>query len=105
MKRKRSNFTVFAILTTITLLTWVIFDAYQSLKKTEFETIPPAVLAPLVPSLDQEVLANIEEKRTVTPEEVSLYNPAPQSSGAAQEEATPSSEASPSAQESEGISE
>lgn len=102
MKKRKSRFTVFAVLTTITLLTWVAFDAYQRLNKTEFQTIPPKTLSPVDPSLDEAVLGNIEERRFASPEEISSFTPAPQATGTSEEEtpeATGPAEASPSAEE------
>lgn len=102
MEKRKSRFTVFAVLTTITLLTWVGFDAYQRLAKTEFQTIPPKTLSPLDPSLPEAVLDNIKERRFVSPEEISSFTPAPQPTGTPEEEtpeATEAAEASPSAEE------
>lgn len=100
-KKKRLNFTTFAILTTITLLTWVIFDAWQRLNKIEFAEIPPAVLAPLNPSLNSAALDNIEKRKHFEREEIERFvpvqtvvEPAPEASPGAQEPA----QASPSAQ-------
>lgn len=62
MRKKRSKITVFAILTTITILVWIFAEAYQRLKKTELTTIPEAILAPIAPSLDRETLDNMEKR-------------------------------------------
>lgn len=97
MKRV-SRITAFAILTTLTILTWVGFDALQRVGRRELEVIPEQVIAPLDPSLDPGVLANIEERRGITPEETSLYRPAPRASVLTQEEATEAGVASPSAE-------
>lgn len=98
-KTKRSNITVFVILTTITILTWVIFDAYQRFNKTEIKDIPPEVLLPLSPSLDKQTLDNIEAKLYFSQEEVAQFTPAPSAATPLPEESTPSAEASPSAEQ------
>lgn len=68
MKSKRtSNITVFSILTTITLLTWVGFEIYQAFNKPGIVTISEEVLAPLTPSLNRGVLDNMEGRRFFTP--------------------------------------
>lgn len=90
-KTKRSNLTVFAVLTTITILTWVAFDAYQRFNRTELKDIPVSALAPINPSLNGEILDNIETKLFFSQEEVAQFTPAPTS--------TPAEEASPSATE------
>lgn len=64
MKPKRkSNITVFAVLTTLTILTWVGFEIYQAFNKPGLTTISEEVLAPLTPSLNRVVLDNMEQRR------------------------------------------
>lgn len=62
MKKKRSKITVFAILTTVTILVWIFAEAYQRFKKTELTSIPEVILAPIAPSLDRETLDNMEKR-------------------------------------------
>lgn len=105
--KKRSDTTVLAILTILTVLTWVGFDAYRRLVRKDLQDIPPEVLAPLNPSLDTEILDNIEARRSFSQEEISRYEPTPgvPSVQEAQPEASPAAQtevpgqASPSAQQ------
>lgn len=77
MRKKRSKITVFAVLTTATILVWVAAEAYQRLKKTEVASIPANILAPITPSLDKSVLDNMEGRLWVPENEVNLPLPAP----------------------------
>lgn len=77
MRRGRSKITIFAILTAATILVWVAAEAYQRLKKTEVESIPGNILAPITPSLDKSVLDNMENRIWVPENEVNLPLPAP----------------------------
>lgn len=99
MKSKRSNLTIFSVLTTITILTWVVFDAYQRFTKTEVKDIPASVLAPINPSLNRGSLDNIEAKLFFGPEEVAQFTPAPTRSTPPPPEEE--EEASPQAEEQE----
>lgn len=87
-KKKRSNLTIFAILTTITIVVWVLTEGYNRFTKTEIKTIPPKILAPLSASLDKETLDTIEKRRVFSKEEVSSFLPT-------QPEATVSGEEQP----------
>lgn len=77
MRRKKSKITVFAVLTTATILVWVAAEANQRLKKTEVASIPNSILAPITPSLDKSVLDNMENRLWVPENEVNLPLPAP----------------------------
>lgn len=95
-KRKTSNLTIFAILTTITLLTWVAIEVYQRLNKIDLTSIPQEVLTPLNPNLDTQILDSIEKRRSFSDDEVSQFSPG----SAPQVGATPKpSESTPSAQQ------
>lgn len=97
MKPKRtSNLTVFAVLTTLTILTWVGFEIYQAFRKTGIVTISNEVLAPLTPSLNKTILDNMEKRRFFSQEEVARFSP---SGSAPVGRETPTQEASPSGQE------
>lgn len=61
-KTKQPNIVVFAALTTTTLFTWIFFEAYQILTKQDLESVPPAVLVPLSPTLDKNTLSEIESR-------------------------------------------
>lgn len=97
MKQEKTSYiTIVAIVTTITIVVWIAFSALQRLKKVEYLTIPPKVLAPLNPNLDKAALEALEKKRVMTEEEISLFSQKPRPGKAA--EATTSAEASLSAQ-------
>ncbi len=101
-KKKRSNLTVFAVLTTITIVVWVFAESYTRFTKTEIKTIPPKLLVPLSPSLDKEVLDTIEKRRVFSKEEVSSFLPSGQA-GLIITPAQESPEATKSATPSGGI--
>lgn len=61
--KKQSNITVFAVLTTLTILTWVGFEIYQAFNKPGIVAISEEVLAELTPSLNKSVLDNMEQRR------------------------------------------
>lgn len=61
-KTKQPNIVVFAALTTTTLFTWIFFEAYQILTKQDLESVPPAVLVPLSPTLDKNTLSEISSR-------------------------------------------
>lgn len=88
MKKKKSNLTIFLVLTTITLLTWVVFDAYSRFTRKDLHQVPAGVLEALDPSLDGQTLDMIEERKYFSKEEIEQFSPAPQ---------TEEAEASPSA--------
>ena len=101
-KKKRSNLTIFAILTTITIVVWVLAESYNRFTKTEIKTIPPKILVPLSASLDKETLDTIEKRRVFSKEEVSSFLPAGQA-GLAISPAQESPEATNSATPSGGL--
>lgn len=74
--KQRSNLTVLAILTTLTLLTWVAVEAYQRFRTVDYGNIPPEVLATLSPNLDKNTFALIESKKSYSEEEISHFTPA-----------------------------
>lgn len=60
MVKRKSKIAIFAILTTITIFVWVSFEAYQRFNKKDFQSIPGNIIAPITPSLDTDVLGNME---------------------------------------------
>lgn len=98
-KRKTSSLTIFAILTTITILTWVAVEAYQRFYKADIQTVPDALLVPLTTTLDTSVLDSIAQEKLFTPEQVSQFNPQKTQIGANNSQSTPKQTiSSPSAQ-------
>lgn len=73
MKKNNSNITIFAILTTITLITWVFLEAYQRFYKSDIQTISNNILSPLTPTLDTSYLEEIAKRKQVTPEEIGQF--------------------------------
>lgn len=99
MAKRKSKITIFAVLTTITIFIWVSFEAYQRLNKKDFQSIPENIIAPIAPSLDTDVLGNMEGRLWFADDSSS---PPITKSGTEQKttlkEASPSSEATRSAQ-------
>lgn len=94
MAKRKSKITIFAILTTITILVWVSFEAYQRFNKKDLQSIPGNIIAPIAPSLDTEVLDNIEGKLWFS-DDSSI--PPPITRGGVEQKPTPApQEASPS---------
>lgn len=62
-KRKISrDVLVLAILSLITVLTWIIFDVYRIFSRKEGVDVPASQLQPLNPSLDQAVIEQISQE-------------------------------------------
>ncbi|HBL51859.1 MAG: hypothetical protein A3D24_03030 [Candidatus Blackburnbacteria bacterium RIFCSPHIGHO2_02_FULL_39_13] len=75
-KKKGSFLTIFAIITTITIIMWISVSAYLNFKKVDLSSVPPNVLSPLNPNLDKEVFTLLEKKRLMSEEEISSFKPA-----------------------------
>jgi hypothetical protein len=73
MQKKNSNLTTFALLTTLTLVTWIFIEAYQRFYKANIQTVPPAILSPLTPILDSAYLDELEKRRQISDEEIAQY--------------------------------
>lgn len=72
-KQKTSNFTVFAILTTLTLFTWALFGVYEKFRTIDLSSVPANVLEPINPSLDTNVLDLLDKKNLATEEQISSF--------------------------------
>lgn len=70
---KKSNLTIFAILTTITILTWVGVEAYLRFYKSANVPVPSSILSPFTPNLDTETLENLKQKKQIGLEVISQY--------------------------------
>lgn len=75
MKPKQTNLTVFAILTTLTLITWAAVEAYVRFYRVDLSSVPEKISSPLTPSLDTAVLNDLEQKVQLSEEELLLYSP------------------------------
>lgn len=98
--KKNSNLTTFAILTTLTILTWVAVEAYHRYRATNYGPISPQVLLPLNPSLNSKVLEEIQNRRHFSDEEIANFKPNTSSSVSAT--VPPSPSANPSSQATDG---
>ena len=76
MERKRTNRPMLAIFTTITLVAWVFFEAYEAFKSDVKIEIPQTIIAPINPSLSTSAFDNMENRRFFTIDEISLFQPA-----------------------------
>lgn len=61
-KAKTPGIVTTAIITTITLFTWIIFSVYRALTTTPPVNVPPEILVPLSPELDTQALAHLAER-------------------------------------------
>jgi len=83
---------ILSIMTLITVLSWIGFDVYQALTKTEMPRVLKRQLAPLNPRLNRTVIDKLRKRETLSQEELSkLIPPA----------ITPSPETTPSGKEAE----
>lgn len=60
--KRLNNLKVTLILTTITLVSWVIFSIYQALYKPLPAVVPPEILEPLEPKLDNKTLETLQQR-------------------------------------------
>lgn len=62
---------ILAILTLITVLTWIAFDLYWTLTKTEIPPVLVKQIASLNPKIPVQTLVNLESRISFTQEELS----------------------------------
>lgn len=74
MKPKQTNLTIFAILTTLSLVTWALVEGYIRFYKRNLEVIPSGVVSPLNPVLDSTILENLKNKIQFSDPQILLYN-------------------------------
>lgn len=75
MKPKQTNLTVFAILTTLTLVTWALVEAYVRFYKVDIETVPSPIAAPINPTLDTTILDNLQQRLQLSESEIQQFSP------------------------------
>jgi hypothetical protein len=85
-----------SILTLVTVLTWIGFDVYKALTKSEIPRVLQKQIAPLNPKVDWEIIEELRNKKTVSEEELKTVvipevSPSPEPSPAV----TPSPEVIP----------
>lgn len=61
-KAKIPGIVTTAIITTITIFTWIVFSVYRAFTTTPPVSVPPEVLVPLSPELDDQSLARLSER-------------------------------------------
>ena len=61
-KAKTPSLVTTAIITTITIFTWIVFGVYRALTTTPPVNVPPEILAPLSSELDSQALAGLSER-------------------------------------------
>ena len=83
---------ILSIMTLITVLSWIGFDVYQALTKTEMPRVLKRQLAPLNPRLNRTVIDKLRKRETLSQEELSKLIPPV---------ITPSPETTPSGKEAE----
>lgn len=63
---------IFAILTTVTTFIWIGFEVYREYTKEPEPEVPAAVIAPLNPTLDEEVLNKVTQSVYLQEEEIGV---------------------------------
>lgn len=71
-KTKRPRIISFVILTTITIITWILFDVWRTFQKPLPLEVEPTLLAPISPTLDRQALKHIQERIYISDEEFKL---------------------------------
>lgn len=92
-KAKTPSLVTTAIITTITVFTWIAFGVYRALISTPPVNVPAEILAPLSPELDSQAMGRLTERLYFEEGQAGpILVPLPP-----EEQATPSPSASPSA--------
>lgn len=88
MKPKKPRIVPFAILTTITFLTWATLDVWRTFQKPAPFEIEENILKEFNPNLEQESLRSLENRIFFTNEEarnsLSLKTPTPQATNSSE---------------------
>lgn len=74
-KEKRPDILTFAILTAITIATWVVLDVYRAFTKPTPLPIPEEVLEPFSATIDEGAMLEIENRVWVSDEEARTLLP------------------------------
>lgn len=62
-----------AILTLITVFFWVAFEVYRAITARPAPVVPPEIILPLTPTLDQTALDKLQQRMHLTDEEVGTF--------------------------------
>lgn len=100
--RKKADFSrdfyIISFLTALTVLVWIVTDAYRILTRDEDPTGYENQLVRLNPELSPEVLADLSSRETISPEELeAIPIPQPEVSPPPEETPAPTPTATPSA--------
>jgi hypothetical protein len=96
------------LLTLITALSWIVFEVVRTFIKEPKPTVPQEILLPLNPTLDRQVLADLQQRLQLTDEEIGdttiviTATPTPEATPVATPSAAPESEATQSAEATTG---
>jgi hypothetical protein len=69
-KKKGKDILVLAILTLITVFTWIVGDVYQALTRTTTPEILEEQMRPLQPRIDRVKIEEIKKRLTISEEEL-----------------------------------
>lgn len=94
-KNKLPPLVKIAIFTFLTIILWVAFEIYRGVTKKPDIDVPPQVLLPLEPELDQETLEKINKRFYLEEEEIPEISPSATATPPA-EESLPTASPSPS---------
>ncbi len=72
-KRKiQKDVLVLSILTFLAIISWIAFDVYRALTKTEIPKVLKQQIAPLDPSIDSDLLIKLKSRETITSDELGI---------------------------------
>jgi len=111
-KKKVPSIVSIAILTVITSVFWLFFSAFRTFTKKEKVEVPPEILAPLNPKLDQKALEMLDSRYYIEEDQIPdtvIITPSPTPtetsvpSGTGGEIPSPSTQESPTASPSANL--
>lgn len=95
-KQLSRDILILSILTVITVFTWIGFEVYRALTKTEIPTVLKRQIEPLNPVIKRDVFEDLKSKSFFSVEE--LVIPPTPTEVTIEEEASPAATATPSAE-------
>ena len=72
-KQKKPRILTFAILTTITIVTWAVFDVLRTFTKPAPVEVDSKITRQLDPKLDQKTISNIKNRRFFTDDQARIF--------------------------------
>jgi len=97
---KPPNLVTIVILTTITIIFWVFFSVYRAFTQEPTPTVPPEIIEPFSPDLDQDTLNKIQSRTFFSEGQlptITILTPTPTEVPSEELETTPTPTASPTA--------